>query len=230
MKTHFIFTVWIAVAWLESATAQIQDTLPYRPAAVVGQDTLRGDSLLTVQDSVVEDSVPSKKRFFYRVFKENYPNPNMALYLSLAIPGGGQIYNERWWKLPFVYGAYGGLIYAVQYNTTNYRRLRDAYIAELNGQPHEFSDTRLKADDLKRLRDGFDKNKQLSYIGIFAVHLLQSAEAFVDCHLRTFDVSDDLSLRLKPSFIPAAPDAPSSLGIGFALTFAPKRLDPKKLF
>lgn len=209
------------------AFSQVQDTLQTEQSLRFRQvtlpvDTLPADTLAVLKDSLSiqgQDTASSKKeRFFYRVFKKNYPNPNMALYLSMAVPGGGQIYNKRWWKLPLVYGAYGGLIYSAQYNTRNYRRLRDAYIAELNGEPHEFSDTRLQADDLKRLRDGFDKNKQLSYIGIFAVHLLQSAEAFVDCHLRTFDVSDDLSLRLKPSVLPSTPSSQPVFGIGIALT------------
>lgn len=209
-------------AWFATATGQITDTVPGNQLSQQHGVTSNADSLATVKDSLATDSVaPKKRRFFYRVFKENYPNPNMALYLSLAVPGAGQIYNKRWWKLPIVYGAYGGLIYAARYNQNYYRRLRDAYIAELNGQPHEFSNTRLQADDLRRLRDGYDKNKQLSYIGIFGIHLLQAAEAFVDCHLRTFDVSDDLSLRLKPSILPAAIDAQPIIGIGLALTLRP---------
>jgi hypothetical protein len=185
--------------------AQKADSLKLTEVADIQIDTIKPDSLSKVAaalGSLSGDSAQAlkKERFFYKVFKKDYPNPKMALYLSLAVPGGGQIYNKRWWKLPFVYGAYAGLVYAIDYNTGWYRRFKNAYIAELRDSIHEFSNTRLQADDLKRLRDKFDKNKQLSYIGLVAVHLIQGAEAFVDCHLKTFDVGDDLSLKLKPTF------------------------------
>lgn len=219
MKSKCTLTVWIVVVWLGTVAGQVADTIP----AGQLQPVLQTDtSIAGAQDSLAKEAgTPKKKRFLHRIFKENYPNPNMALYLSLAVPGAGQIYNKRWWKLPIIYGAYGGLIYAAGFNRNYYRRLRDAYIAELNGIPHEFSGTRLKANDLRRLRDSYDKNKQLSYIGIFGIHLLQAAEAFVDCHLRTFDVSDDLSLHLKPSVLTAFPGCQPVPGVGIALTLRP---------
>ncbi len=217
MKLRFIFIGCLVLACAGMAIAQLSDTLPQTELLVPDAIPL-GDSILAA-DSLREAVLDSPKRggFLHRVFKENYPNPNMALYLSLAVPGGGQIYNKRWWKLPIVYAAYGGLIYSASYNQSYYRRLRDAYIADLNGKPHEFP--RIKGESLRRLRDSFDKNRQLSYLGIFGLHLLQSAEAFVDCHLRTFDVSDDLSLRLKPSIAPSGIDPQPVLGLGIALSF-----------
>ena len=134
----------------------------------------------------------------------------------MAFPGGGQIYNKRWWKLPFVYGGYALLIIAIDYNTAGYNLYKDVYIAELAGQPHRFSSSTLDAGDFRRIRDGFDKNRQLSYIGIFALHLVQTAEAFVDCHLKSFDVSEDLSMRIRPKLGTLGNSQPY-LGIG--LTF-----------
>lgn len=166
----------------------------------------------------MQDSVsPKKKRFLYRTFKEDYPNPNKALYLSLVFPGGGQLYNKRWWKAPIVWGGYVALIYSARYNTRLYRRLQADYLAELHNEPHEFSGI-YNAGDLKRLRDGFDKNKQLSYIGMFGLHVIQAAEAFVDCHLKTFDVSDDLSFRLQPSMEPCLASEFPAMGIGIAFS------------
>ncbi len=222
MKKEIIAGVLLFFVWLGAAECQNQDSLVQSQKPVLQQDTVPVEPIATFSDSLpptlaLQDSAQVKKRrFLYRVFKEDYPNPNKALYLSLAFPGGGQIYNKRWWKLPFVWGGYIGLIYAVDFNTKNYKLLKDAYLAELDGEPHPFSGTRLKADDLRRLRDQYDKSKQLSYIGLVALHLVQGAEAFVDCHLKTFDVSDDLSFRVKPS-IQATPMSGPTLGIGFAL-------------
>ncbi len=193
---------------------QVPDSLAIDPATS-GIDTLP----TSPPAPLLLDSLPAGKKkrgFVKRIFKEDYPSPKRALYLSLAVPGAGQIYNKRWWKLPFVYGGYVGLILAADFNTKNYRVFRDAYIAELAGEEHQFSNTGLDAGDLRRLRDGYDKNKQLSYIGLFALHLIQAAEAFVDSHLRTFDVSDDLSLRVAPK-MGTMGDGSSYLGVG--LTF-----------
>lgn len=168
----------------------------------------------------------NKERFMYRLWKKDYPNPKKALYLSLAVPGAGQIYNKRWWKLPFVYGAVGGLIYWADYNTSGYKLFRDAYIAELNGNIHPFTGSGADAGDLKRFRDKFDKDRQLSYILIGVVHLLQGAEAFVDAHLRNFDVDDDLSFRLKPS-IQDTPYYGPVVGLGISFSFEKRKEIPK---
>ncbi|MEL7122322.1 MAG: DUF5683 domain-containing protein, partial [Bacteroidota bacterium] len=127
-------------------------------------------------------------------------NPGKALRLGLVIPGGGQIHNQRWWKLPLVYGAYTGLYLTIDFNQGLYVRFRDALEAKLNDELHEFSGTSF--DDvttLRSLRDRYDKNTQLSYIGAVVAHGLIALEAFIDAHLRDFDISDDLSLKLKPS-------------------------------
>ena len=172
--------------------------VPPVDSAGVGRDSLQ--QLVPVPeaglDSLADSTAAATAGRWHRFFRADFPNPNKALYCSLAFPGGGQLYNRRWWKAPIVWGGYVALAYAADYNTRNYRLFRDAYIAELSGEEHPFTGTRYKANDLKRLRDQFDKNKQLSYIGFLLLHLVQSAEAFVDSHLMTFDVSDDLSMRV----------------------------------
>ncbi|MFQ5447938.1 MAG: DUF5683 domain-containing protein [Saprospiraceae bacterium] len=187
------------------------DSLMQPPAAPVADtlfplDTLTADTLL---------KRPEKKKFLHRIF-DDYPNPNKALYAALVLPGGGQIYNKRWWKIPLAWAGYVAMVVAIDSNTSNYKRFRDAYIAELNGLPHEFDTARLDASDLKRIRDGYDKNKQLSYIGLVGVHLVVTAEAFVDAHLRTFDVSDDLTFKIKPTLGTLA-SGEAYLGVGMAL-------------
>lgn len=221
MNKQLAVGIFILFACAMAATGQHQDSIIQSKTAVFQTDTIPVDTLLlkTAPPSPAlsgQDTTIRKQGYLYRLFKTDYPNPKKALLLSAAFPGGGQIYNKGWWKLPFVWGGYALLIYSVDFNTRNYKLLRDAYIAELEGREHPFSGTRLQANDLKRLRDQYDKNKQLSYIGIVALHLVQSAEAFVDAHLKTFDVSDDLSLKVKPAIQEIPGDAPAA-GVGFVL-------------
>jgi len=139
---------------------------------------------------------PSKK---IKDKKQRVVIPKRSLKLSLIFPGAGQIYNGRWWKAPLVYGALGGVIYAIDYNTGQYQRLRDALVLKRANETHEFSGTSIdNINSLQSLRDGFDKNRQLSYIGLVVVYALQAIEAFVDGHLQNFDTDEDISFRVKP--------------------------------
>lgn len=157
------------------------------------------------------DTIPYKVPFFD--FKSDYINPKKAAILSLALPGAGQAYNKRWWKLPIVYGAIGGMVYAIDFNQGLYRRFRDALVLELADQPHEFDGTGIdSANALRSLRDEYDRNTQLSYIGSVVLYGVIAIEAFVDAHLLDFDIDDDLSLRVQPTLQPL----PAELGLGSA--------------
>ena len=163
------------------------------------------DTLLTpAADSLLE------KKSFSSWFSDSYPNPKRALLFSI-IPGGGQAYNKAWWKMPIVYGALGGMIYLIDRNSTDYLYFKRAYRRKVRGLPHDLSGQGGldSATALKRYRDQADKNTQLSYIGFVAVYGLAGMEAFVDGHLNSFDVSDDLSLKWGPK----------DLGIGLTLNF-----------
>ncbi len=158
------------------------------------------------------EPVPAKSRYI--------PNPRKSLILSLSVPGGGQINNRRWWKLPFVYGALGGMVYAISYNQSNYRDFREALELKLQNEPHQFSNTNLDSSNaLRTLRDRFDKNTQLSYIGTFIVYVAIAAEAFVDAHLLDFDIDDSLELEITPLLHPAPDQAGTSAGISVKVRF-----------
>lgn len=210
-----IFFLFLLLTASITLSAQQRDSLATAPLP---------DSIPAVDSTAVLDSVEVKKGLF-AFFSKDYPNPKKAAYLSLAFPGGGQIYNKRWWKLPLVYGALGGVVYAIDYNQDVYRLLKTAYQQKLNDEP--ITDPKALALGLDRLdprslrlfRDRYDKNTQLSYIGLVVVYALQSVEAFVDAHLKTFDVNEDLSLQLKPSFQQDVLAGQPALGIGVALRF-----------
>lgn len=145
--------------------------------------------------------------------------PDGALYRSLAVPGWGQIYNRQYWKLPFVYGALGGIT-AVSIKATRQHRLYTrAYQYRAwqttDGEEHpfpEYEDEYLEvlqiecgnvdcspsASALKQLRDNFRRNRDLSRFGIGLVYGLTVIDAFVSAHLIDFDVSEDLTIQVLP--------------------------------
>lgn len=163
----------------------------------------------TVVDSLEQAEVKVKSKFI--------PKPNRTLMWSL-LPAGGQIYNRRWWKVPLVYGAFVGLGLAIDYNQNLYRDLRDAYLLALNDEPHQFSGTTIDSPNaLRNLRDSFDKNTQTAYVGLVLLYALQSMEAYVDSHLRSFDVDDDLSFKIKPSVDVNGLTGQPVMGIGISI-------------
>lgn len=204
-KVFLLASLVFPGAW--QLSAQVADSLP--PATQ--PDTLA--PLVQVTDTFAR----GKSRFFN--FRKTPPNPKTALKLSLIFPGAGQLYNGKWWKAPLVYGALGGMIYTIDFNQSRYRRLQTALELQLENQPHEFSDRITSPDALRSLRDQYDKATQLSYIGTFAVYVVIGVEAFVDAHLQNFDVSEDLSLRVKPVLILPTPTQSPAAGIGLSLGF-----------
>lgn len=132
-------------------------------------------------------------------------DPKKALLWSI-IPGGGQVYNRRWWKVPLVFSAFSGVAAVLNFNNSNYKRFETAYQAELAGFEHEFSDVIDGSDRLKVFRDNFNKSRQTGYFYLLGIYILQSVEAYVDTQLRDFDLDEDLSqFQLQPIFIPSSP-------------------------
>ncbi|MBK6950444.1 MAG: hypothetical protein IPH16_22345 [Haliscomenobacter sp.] len=216
MKRHLAETMGIKKVFLLASlvfpgawqlSAQVADSLP----PIAQTDTLA--ALAQTSDTTAQ----GKRRFFN--FRKTPPNPKTALKLSLIFPGAGQLYNGKWWKAPLVYGALGGIIYTIDFNQSRYRRLQTALELQLENQPHEFSDRITSPDALRSLRDQYDKATQLSYIGTFAVYVVIGVEAFVDAHLQNFDVSEDLSLRVKPVLFMPNPTQSPAAGIGLSLGF-----------
>lgn len=143
--------------------------------------------------------------------------PKRALLWAI-IPGGGQVYNKAWWKVPLVYGGLLGVIAVADFNTTQYNRFQDALEARCLGDGNiveppfaecmiresEFPVESISTDALRRARDNANRSRQTAYIGILIAYLMQGIEAYTDAHLKDFDISDDLSIRLAPIVHPGA--------------------------
>ncbi len=131
-------------------------------------------------------------------------NPKTALLWSI-IPGGGQVYNRRWWKVPLVFSAFTGVAAVWNFNQSNYDRFNTAYNLALAGKEHEFTGRIDDRTRLKGFRDSFNKSRQTTVFYIIAIYGLQAIEAYVDSQLRDFDISDDLShFQIQPIIIPVS--------------------------
>ncbi len=146
-------------------------------------------------------------------------SPTKASILSAVIPGTGQIYNRKYWKAPIVWGGLGLSIYFIQENSREYHRYKDDYIAMTDNDPNtvdEFNG-RYSSDEILRVTDTYRKWRDLSYICLGAVYILNIVDASVDAHFVRFDVSPDLSMGIGPS-IPLAAQG----GLGLSLQLAVK--------
>lgn len=142
------------------------------------------------------------------------PNPTKATWLALVIPGGGQIYNRKYWKLPIIYGGFAGCAYALTWNSKMYKDYMQAYkdAAQGNMQANSIQDllppgytdrvseTQL-TDILRRRKDTYRRYRDLSIFAFIGVYLISVVDAYVDAELSNFDITPDLSMRIEPAVI-----------------------------
>uniref|UniRef100_UPI00402827ED DUF5683 domain-containing protein n=1 Tax=Prevotellamassilia timonensis TaxID=1852370 RepID=UPI00402827ED len=165
------------------------------------------------------------------------PNPTKALWLSLVCPGAGQIYNRKYWKLPFIYGGFLGCAYALMWNQMMYRDYSQAYLDIMDDNPNTNSyldmlppryDITGREDQFKnifkRKKNFYRRYRDLSAFCFVGVYLLSVVDAYVDAQLSVFDISPDLSMRVEPAVIgqPAllgSSSGRSAYGVGCSLTF-----------
>jgi hypothetical protein len=143
-------------------------------------------------------------------------SPRKAMVMSLIVPGMGQVYNQKYWKVPIIYGAGGALVYFVGFNQLNYKKYRDANLeAQTTGQPVVVDGRSLSASVLGTAQNYYRRYRDLSVFGVGAIYLLNVIDAMIDAHFFSYDVSDDLSLRVEPSLI-TSPDLTAE-AIGFRI-------------
>lgn len=143
-------------------------------------------------------------------------NPRKATIRSAILPGWGQIYNKKYWKLPLVYGALGTTAGIYFYNIKTYNVLREAYQYASDTDPSNnvLIDPRfrnLSASAIKSYRNSFRQNIDYSVLFFLLFWGLNVVDATVDAHLKAFDVNDNLSLEIKPGYSPLAKTSGLSL-------------------
>ncbi|MBL4663759.1 MAG: hypothetical protein JKY22_09460 [Flavobacteriaceae bacterium] len=138
--------------------------------------------------------------------------PSKAAFYSAVLPGLGQAYNKRYWKIPIIYAGIGTGIYFYNQNSKDYNRFRDAYKRRLAG----FEDDEFQGISTDRLIDAqktASRNRDVSIIVSIAFYLLNIIDANVDAHLRQYNISDDLSLL--PNVNMDSLDRQANYGISF---------------
>ncbi len=181
---------------------------------IAPHDTL--NSLKDFDSTVVDTSARALLK------KQGKHSALKAGLFSAALPGLGQAYNKRYWKIPIIYAGFGGLGYALYYTSTNFNGYRAAYrqqvavVPNLNASYNGISD----AGTLKEERDYFKKYLDISAIGTGVWYLLTIVDAVVDAHLMTWNMKDDISLSWRPDMNPPAiSNNLAAAGVAFTLTF-----------
>lgn len=133
------------------------------------------------------------------VKERHISEPARASVLSAALPGLGQIYNRKYWKVPIIYAGFGAIMYYVGINNDQYQTFRIAYIARIDGNPNTVDDFPLHSTDvLQRAMNFYRRNLEVTYLLGAALYLLNILDANVDAHLMDFDVGERLSFGFQP--------------------------------
>lgn len=193
------------------------------------EDTIvaaQGDSILNV---VVAPDSPyglDGKRIFN-------PDPTRATWLSALLPGLGQIYNRRYWKLPIIIGGFMGLGYATNWNNNQYQDYAQGYRDLLDNDPNTnsymnfFPPTTSEGDldkswlqqTLKSRKDYYRRNRDLCIICIVGLYLLCMVDSYVDASMAHFDLSPNLSMDVQPAVYVEPSAGKPAIGLNWAINF-----------
>ena len=209
------------------AMQEVDSTFIAPPLIVPEMDTIATSVVIT-------DSVPAKKKRDWNTWR---PNPKRAMWLAIVLPGAGQIYNRKYWKLPIFYGGFVGCLYALSWNGQMYHDYSQAYVDLMDNDPNtqSYNDflhlgTTINESNkahyqeiFRKRKDRYRKWRDLIVFALIGVYALSVIDAYVDASLSEFDISDDLSLRVAPTIIndqsSRNPVKSSAIGVGCSLSF-----------
>ena len=218
----------------DSVVQPTVDSLAVALDSAAVDDALRLEQMLSADTLQVDSALASAKGRDWSTWR---PNPQRALWLALVLPGGGQIYNRKYWKLPIVYGGFLGCIYAMTWNNMMYKDYSQAYLDIMDDDPstasyNKFLHLGRQVDStneeryktiFKSRKDKFRRWRDLSFFVMVGVYALSVIDAYVDAELSQFDISKDLSLKVEPTFLNSGPSASrlhaSALGLNCSIQF-----------
>lgn len=171
----------------------------------------RAQIITTGPDSVIvplPDTIATNDNSF---FLTKWNRPAKAALLSAVVPGLGQAYNKAYWKMPIIYATGGVLAYFYISHNNNYQDYREALIIRLDDDSttvDQFADSNIYgeqrpngADNLRRARDFYRRNRDLTILLSIGAYGLQVAEAYVHAHMKEFDISETLALKVQPNIM-----------------------------
>lgn len=220
---------------LTAATTYVCAQEPMRTEVANTVDSLRAVPV-AVLDSTQVAAIDSLASSIDALFTSPYrPDPIRALWLGLVLPGAGQIYNHKYWKLPIVYGGFLGCAYALTWNNQMLRDYSQAYLDIMDDDPDTKSYQKMlplnysiagREDQFKTIfknkKNYYRKYRDMSIMAFAAVYALSVVDAYVDAELSGFDISEDLSMRVRPAVINTTPqrrfDGLNHTGVGMSLS------------
>jgi hypothetical protein len=129
-------------------------------------------------------------------------SPKKAAIYSACLPGLGQVYNKKYWKVPIIYAGFAGLGYGFYFNHREFKTYRNALRYRYDDDPATIDNfPQYNDDNLVTLKNFYQRYRDLTVVGMVALYTLNVVDAAVDAHLFTFDVSDDLSMRIQPTMM-----------------------------
>ena len=149
---------------------------------------------------IITDTVPKSDRIEQKdsIFLAKH-SPKKATIYSAVLPGLGQIYNHKYWKVPIVYAGFGGLIYGIVYNDNKYDYYKEQYKYMLDNNLTEWKDLTIQQAEV--YKDYHKRYRDLFYIGTAGFYVLQIIDATVDAHLINYDISEDIALIIDPAIL-----------------------------
>src|SRR5690606_20047896 len=166
----------------------------------------QADSIRAQADTAQPVSIVKKRIPFQ-------PLPKKAGLYSAILPGAGQVYNRQYWKVPIVYAGLGAAGYFFFDNLKQYQRYRRAYILRLYTPP-VVEEEQYTVDDLRSLQNGFRQYLDITVLLAAVGYAAQILDAVAAAHLKNFDMSPDISLRMQPVVYPQG-----GLGVGLVMNF-----------
>lgn len=195
----------------EEAQGRGADDTVSDPDTIVSSTPVDTARLRQLSDSLLARPIAKAQQQVQKAF---VPKPTKALWLSLVLPGAGQIYNRKYWKLPIIYGGFLGCAYALTWNQMMYRDYSQAYLDIMDDDPNTKSyldmlppryDITGREDQFKKIfkrkKDFYRRYRDLSAFCFIGVYLLSVVDAYVDAQLSEFDISPDLSMKVEPAVI-----------------------------
>lgn len=195
----------------EEAQGRGADDTVSDPDTIASSTPVDTARLRQLSDSLLAQPIAKAQQQVQKVF---VPKPTKALWLSLVLPGAGQIYNRKYWKLPIIYGGFLGCAYALTWNQMMYRDYSQAYLDIMDDDPNTKSyldmlppryDITGREDQFKKIfkrkKDFYRRYRDLSAFCFIGVYLLSVVDAYVDAQLSEFDISPDLSMKVEPAVI-----------------------------
>lgn len=130
----------------------------------------------------------------YSSAQEVYKSPKKAALFSL-IPGGGQIYTKKYWKVPIIYSALATSGFFVHDNNKNYKHYRDTYLNRLDGIGDDINYTN---SELITLKDYYKRNREISIMLFSLAYILNIVDASVNAHLFQYEIDENISFKIDP--------------------------------